>query len=643
MVDLANQAVDEQVDVDFIRRALELADANSLRVALYQATGDPELLEYAQYTEVLRKGAAERVTLPEADKQRLIDKALAFLLEHAGDVEEKVPDAAELKRLFEIFLGKEVTADYVRAQRALTGFDELPYFATEWEDGAKPEFPADFTVAVIGGGFSGVSAGVQLGLLGIPYKLYERREEFGGVWSINRYPDVRVDTMSASYQLGFMRKYPWTDHFAAGADVRQHIDDAALQYGVHENTAFGHDVKSMVWDESHSRWNLTIAHGDEVSHETATFVVSGTGLFATPRLPDFAGVEDFEGDILHTTAWPEDYPLEGKSVAVIGNGSTGVQLVPRVAKQAKELSVFVRTPQWVSPREYYGEPLEPEHQWLVQNMPYYWNWERVTWSVANMGALVAHIFFYDREWQANGGLISEHNDKLREALISYIKEQTDNRPELYERLIPNYPPWSRRMIVDGGWYKALTEDHVELVTEGIDHLESDAIVTADGERHNADVIVSASGFSVNRYMYPIDVRGRDGRSLEEYWEADGKGPRAFLSMSVPNFPNMFIMYGPNSQGGAPFPANMELWSRYIAEVIMDMTVKGYKQLEVKEDVFEEHNTVLDGRTSNMIFAEAGEKNYYVSHGRVSVMAAWGLEEHWDNMTNPRLEDNFNLK
>lgn len=630
------------VDPDFVRRAVDLAESNALRVALYQATGDSGLLEYRQTTVVQRKGALEKLSIVDEDVPALKEKVVRYLLEHPSGVPEVIPSDAELKSLLGLFLGSEVTEEFVRAQRALVGFDDYPYFTNEWRQGGKAEIPQGFVVAIIGSGFSGVATGVQLDLLGIPYVIYERRHEVGGTWSINRYPGVRVDTLSASYQLGFMKRYPWREHFEPGAGVRQYIEDAAREHGVLDHVRFDHDVTSMTWDEETARWNLEITRAGKVIRTSANVVVSGTGLFATPNLPDFPGVENFGGDILHTTQWPDGYPLEGKSVAVIGNGSTGVQLVPTVAKLAKRLSVFVRTPQWVSPREYYGDPIEPEHQWLLSAMPYYWHWERYLWSVANMGTIVANIFFRDPEWQAKGGLVSEGNDRLRAALIDFVKEQTGGQKDLYERLIPDYPPWSRRMIVDGGWYSTLTEDHVELVTDPIDHLEADAIVTASGERHQADLIISASGFRVTKYMYPITVRGRAGLDLHRHWEASELGPRAFLSMMIPKFPNLFVMYGPNSQGGAPFPANMELWARYVAELLMELIGGGHRVFDVKEDVFEEHNRVLDERTSRMVFMDAGDRNYYVYNGRVQVMGAWSAEEHWHNMTTPCLEENYHL-
>lgn len=639
MTDTSVQAATLQtVHPDFIRRAVDQAELNSLRIALYQATGDEELLGYRQYVEVLRKGAMEKLSIVEEDRPALREKVVQFLTDHPNGFEETVPSDSELKFLFEKLLGSPVTEGFVRANRALVGFEDFPYFMKEWKDGKRPEIPKDFSVAIIGSGFSGICAAVQLSLLGIPFLVYERRHEVGGTWSVNRYPDVRVDTLSSSYQLGFVKDQRWTEHFARGHEVRDYIEQAAVSYGVHDRIRFEHDVTAITYDEVAKRWNLDITHDGDVEKVSVRFVVSGTGLFATPRMPDLPGVEDFTGDVVHTTEWPEGYSLEGKSVAVIGNGSTGVQLLPRVAQESERVSVFVRTPQWVSPREGYGEPIAEELRWLTDAMPYYRNWERFTWTTANVGALVAKMFFADPEWKAKGGLISEENDKLRVALTEYIKDQTGHRKDLYERLIPDYAPWSRRMIVDGGWYQALTEDHVELVTEKIDHLDHNAIVTADGVRHEVDVIISASGFSVSRYMHPIEVRGRGGLTLEDYWDSSGLGPRAYLSMAVPNFPNLFIMYGPNGQGGAAFPANMELWARYIGGILVELLESGSSSLEVKEEVFEAHNALLDSRTARMIFMDAGERNYYVSNGRVSVMAAWSGEEHWDHMTKPDLRD-----
>jgi len=643
------RATELTVDEAFLRRAVDQAEPNALRMALYQATGDPEAARYELITEVLHKGHLTRRTklnIAEKDRPALKEKAVRFLLAQAGTYKETVPSDADLKSLIEMAMGQKVEEQNFPQLKAAASFDDFPLFHAAWHGDAASEIPSDFKVVIIGCGHSGLSMGVQLGQLGIPYEIYERQPDVGGVWSVNRYPDIRVDTMSTMYQLGFVKRYPWTEYFARGPEVRQYMTDTAKDFGVYEHIRFSHDVTSMRFDEESSLWQLEVAVGDERISTTAAMVVAATGLFLTAKNVDVKGIDKFDGDVIHTTRWPDGYSLHDKTVAVIGNGSTGVQLLSRVAGEAKRVYTYVRTPQWITPQIYYGEPIHPEMQWLLQNMPYYWNWDRFVWT-ARVDPSDAGLFVADPEWKAKGGIFSERNDDLRRTLTEYIKEQTGHRPELYERLTPSYPPWARRMIVDNNWYKTLTEDHVELVMDPIDHIESDAIVTVDGCRRKVDVIVTASGFDVTKYLFPIEVRGRDGVTLEERWERNGVGPRAFWSMTVPEFPNLFIMYGPNSQGGAGGGVSgfVQLWATYIANLLVQLIERKGKELEVKEGVFEEHNQVLDSRTSRMIWMDPDSKdrNYYVSHGRVQAMNAWAPVEHWDAMTNPNLERDYDVK
>jgi 4-hydroxyacetophenone monooxygenase len=639
-------AVDTPVDIDFIRRAVDAAEPNALRTALYQATGDRELLALEQSVELMEKGHISRhskLTIAQKDLPVLKDKAVRYLFEHQGAFEESVTSDAQLKELIELALGREITDEQYPELKSEASFDDYPLFLARWANDARPELPQDFRVAIIGTGHSGVAMAVHLETLGIPFDVYERRPEMGGVWSINRYPDIRVDTMSSTYQLGFVKRYPWTEYFAQGPEVRKYITDTARDFGVYDRIKFSHDVRSITYDEAASRWDLEIAHDDEVIRTAATFVIAATGLFSNAKNPDVRGIDDFRGTVLHSTAWPDDLSLQGKSVAVIGNGSTGVQLLSRVAGEAQQVYAYVRTPQWVTPQIYYGEPITTEFRWLLDHMPYYWNWDRFAW-LAPSGESIGALFVPDPEWQANGGVFSKMSDELRERLTNYIKTQTDHREDLYSRLIPACPPWARRMIVDNNWYRTLTEDHVELVTDAIDYVDQDAIVTTDGKRREVDVIIAASGFDVTKYMFPIEVRGRGGVTLEDRWERDGVGPRAFWSITVPGFPNLFMMYGPNSQGGAggTLSSVLQLWTTHIAALITRAVERGGKEIEVKEDVFEHHNRMLDARTSRMIWMDpdSKERNYYVSHGRVQSMNAWAPSEHWKAMTDPDVDADF---
>lgn len=637
------------VDEDFLRRAVAHADPNALRVALYQATGDPELLQYDHYIEILDKGHLSRhskLNIVERDRPALQEKAVRFLLENQGSLHEVDPDLDELRSLISLALGgREITDREFPELRSEASFDDYPLFVSDWTGGTKPDLPDDLRVAVIGTGHSGIAMAVHLQKLGIPYDVYERRPEIGGVWSINRYPDIRVDTMSSTFQMAFVKRYPWTEYFARGPEVRQYMHDMAVDFGVYEHIRFSTDVKSMTFDESTSRWVLEIVRDGQTLTTSATFVVAATGLFSTAKDLDVPGIEDFAGTRTHTTAWPDDLSVEGRSVAVVGNGSTGVQLLARIAEQAKQVYVHVRTPQWISPQIHYGEPITTELRWLLDHMPYYWNWDRFVWLAAS-GEAVTGLFVPDQQWKADGGHFSELNDALRARLTRYIHAQLGDREDLIAELTPVYPPWARRMIIDNDWYRTLLRDNVELVTEPIDHVEADAVVTADGWRREVDVIVAAAGFDVTKYLFPIRAVGRGGVSLEEKWERDGVGPRAFWSITVPGFPNLFIMYGPNSQGGAGggLSSMLQLWTTHIAGLIVRTIERGGTAIEVKDDVFEQHNAALDARTSQMIWLDpdSRDRNYYVSHGRVQSMNAWAPAEHWEAMTDPDVERDFDV-
>jgi 4-hydroxyacetophenone monooxygenase len=231
------------VDEEFLRRAVDEAEPNALRVALYQATGDEELLELEQYIEIMNKGHMSRhskLNIVERDRPVLREKAVRYLLANQRHLYEVEPTDAELAPLIALALGKEFSPAQFPELKSQTSFDDYPFFLSDWADGKPPEPGEDARVAVIGTGHSGLAMAVHLQILGIPYEVYERRPEIGGVWSINRYPDIRVDTMSSTFQMGFIKRYPWTEYFARGPEVRQYMHDMAVDFGVYEHIRFAH-------------------------------------------------------------------------------------------------------------------------------------------------------------------------------------------------------------------------------------------------------------------------------------------------------------------------------------------------------------------------------------------------------------------
>lgn len=617
-----------EVDEAFIRRALEAADLAAVRVALYQATKDPEI------------GELGLPPLSDTDRELLVNRAVAYLRDLPADATLPKPTEDELRRLMEMATGVAMTDAEFLARRDLASFDQRPWNA-EWTHG-KPDIPEGFHVAIIGGGFSGLAAGAQMEELGIPYTIFERRHEVGGVWSINHYPDARVDTASLTYEYNFEKNYPWSEYFAQQPEVRGYLEHVAKRHGMWDHIEFDSDLQQARFNEMTSQWRLTFRKPDGAwVDRDVSAVITATGVFANPKPVDIPGQEDFKGQIIHPTQWSPDITLEGASVAVIGNGSTGVQLVAPVARKAKRLYVFQRTAQWISPRPKYGQPIEPEIRWLLDTMPGYWNWSRYTATATLFNS--HELMVSDPEWQAKGGLVSEKNDAIRASLTQYMKSQLGGDEELLAKVAPKYAPMTRRPVVDNGWYAALTRDNVELVTDEIRRFTPHGIETIDGAHRDVDYVITATGFDTIRFLQPAEFFGVDGVRLHDRWAADG--PRAYVGMMVPDFPNMFMLYGPNSQpvsGGTSLPAWYQIWSRFIARCLVRMIEEGCTRVEVTHEAHDRYNEALDIEASKLLMMNdepSVRKNYYLNqYGRLQVNAPFESPEFYRMSSTPDWAD-----
>ncbi|MFX1758607.1 flavin-containing monooxygenase [Rhodococcus sp. As11] len=616
----------------FIERAVECADTNALRMALYQATRDAEIA--AITPERVFGPTTDAIVFSDEDTALIRAKAVEYLLTEPDESALPVPSRDEIVELLEMAEARTLASDDLIMRHKLPAFSDLPYQA-QWH--GEKVIPEGYHVAIVGAGFAGIAMGVQLANLGVPFTIYERRAEVGGVWSINTYPDVRVDTVSFTYEYAFEKKYPWTEYFARQSDVRAYIDHVAHKYGVYEHIRFGSDVTQARFDEPTQRWTLTVQGEESVTEVEANVVVAASGVFATPRELSVEGVSDFTGQIVHTARWNEDVEYAGKKVAVIGNGSTGVQLLSKIAEKAESVTVYQRTPQWISPRTNYGVPISDELQWLIQKMPFYWNWNKYVAGLATID--LRNVLMPDAEWIANGGQISKRNDMLRKILVGYISAQVDGRQDLLDKLIPDYPPMTRRPVVDNNWYASLTRNNVELVTTPIERMTDTSIVTADGEDRETELVIAAVGFQTEKYIWPTQYFGLGGVTLEDVWTA--QGAQAHLGMTVPGFPNMFMLYGPNSQpvaSGAGLPVWFEVWTGYIAECIVGMLEKGRASMVIRKDAFDEYNEQLHEEAKKLIYLmpnSAMEKNYYVNEfGRLQMNAPWNGEKYYELCESP---------
>ncbi|MCG8378664.1 MAG: NAD(P)/FAD-dependent oxidoreductase, partial [Proteobacteria bacterium] len=289
----------------------------------------------------------------------------------------------------------------------------------------------------------------------------------------------------------------------------QYINHMVDKYQLRDKALFNTRITHAEWQEKDAVWQVDIEHENGSGERlTPNIVLSCSGLFSTPKLPNIEGIDTYQGKMFHTTDWDHDYDYAGKRVALIGTGSTGSQLMPRVAEQAATMSVYQRTPNWVTPVGRYRAPIPDKRKWLLKNMPGYSNWNRYSFVQASVRNQAFQ--YLDRDWQDKGGRINEKNDQLREALTAMIHAKMADRPEYIEHLIPDFAPLSRRIVVDNGWYDALLRENVELVTDPILRVTPTGIVTQHGIEREFDLIILAAGFEVERYLWPVQYVGRGG-------------------------------------------------------------------------------------------------------------------------------------
>lgn len=612
---------------DLLKAAVDKADVNALRLALYQASGDEELAQVRVDWIALRGGVFQWASMSESDCDLVRAKALAFLSdpENHGPRSD-VPSDVEMRRLMELFQGRALTDTEFAAYRGEAAFEEFPR-DPRWTNRPPAGLLDNFHVLIIGAGASGIAMSIKLSRLGIEHTILERLDDVSGTWHRQRYPNVRVDTNFLVYQYKFEKRFVFDEFFPTQAAIKDYMGTVAAKHGVNDHVVFDQEVVDARWDAATSTWRVTAdSSRGESTHYEANVLVTATGLFSTPKIPDFPGLDTFEGAVVHTADWDEALEWEGKRIAVIGNGSTGTQILPKLAEGAGHVTAFQRTPSWIVEVPGLRGKVKEHTRWLLEKMPFYWNWATYGQFIATLAMQDSQII--DPDWQAGGGQISETNDALRKILSDYVAQKVGNDPELIAKLVPGYAPLARRIVVDSGWYDALMRDNVSLVTEGVREVVPEGIVTSAGQLIELDIIVAAAGFEVSRYFYPAEFHGRDGVTFEDLWSSDGA--RAYLGMSVPGFPNFYSVYGPNSQGrgGGGFLMYVDLWTQYVAEMIVAQVENGYREVEVKKPVFETYNREIDDAVRDLIYETEGKGGYFLNaHGRSGVQMPWTVDEY----------------
>jgi 4-hydroxyacetophenone monooxygenase len=496
-----------------------------------------------------------------------------------------------------------------------------------------------FFVLIIGAGMSGLLAAHRLQQAGIAYAIVEKNSDVGGTWLENTYPGCRVDNPNHNYSYSFAQRHDWPFHFSTQDVLLEYFQRCANTFGLREHIRFDTEVVSATWSEAEAQWSINVrAANGQTETIVANAVISAVGQLNRPSWPDIDGRDTFAGPSFHSAQWRHDTDLKGKRVAVIGTGASAMQFIPEIANDVAELLVFQRTPAWMGPTPDYHDKVSPELRWLYAHVPSYSEWNRF-WIFWRMGDGVLPGITVDPEWDRSTGSLSMMNEMVRLLMTDYINTEFGDRPDLLEKTLPSYPPGAKRMIRDNGvWARTLKRDNVELITTPIRAITADGVATVDGTEHAVDVLIYGTGFEASKFLTPMRVTGRGGVDLHESWEGDA---RAYFGITVPGFPNLFCLYGPNTNivvnGSIVYFS--ECGVRYIVECIKLLLDNNERALDVRKDVHDEFNERVDAENARMAWGASDVNSWYKNdHGHIAQNWPFTLLEYWQRTLRPNPDD-----
>ncbi|MFR9803790.1 flavin-containing monooxygenase [Pseudonocardia sp. RS010] len=620
-----------------IRRKLEAADTATLLLALVEMTGDTTLL--ARWGRHIEGPTPETSTFPAAIAEEIRDRVTAVLTSSAAPASDPLQDPLVFHRLADTVAGRPVTEterDLVLKEMGL-----LEEAFVDWRSG-RPSRADTFPVVIIGAGLSAIAIAIHLKRMAIPFTILDRNTDVGGTWLVNTYPGCGVDIASHYFSYSFARNPGWTRYYAKQPEILAYVRDCVQEFGLTEHLQLGTTVHSAVFDEDSAQWVLRVAAGGEVRTVRARAVVSGVGSLSVPSVPALEGQERFAGKAFHSAEWDPEVDLAGKRVVLVGNGASANQIGPAIAPHVSSLTVLQRSPQWINGVAGYHSNVPMDERWVLANIPAYERWFRVR-TMMSMNDIMRPAALVDPDWDGPEGTINAANQKLRERLVRYMSDELGEKQELLAQLLPSYPPMMKRMLRDNGWCRMFRRANTELVTGAAAAFTERGLVDEHGVEHEADVVIFATGFRTARQLSSFEVVGRDGVTLRDAWGEED--PRAYLGIVVPQFPNMFILYGPNTNvgvGGSIF-FQAEAQSGFIARMIRDMIERDVATAEVRQDVFEDYNSRMDAELEKLIWSlPVGSTWYRNSKGRVTANMPWTSTDYWD-MTRTASMDVFDVR
>ena len=608
---------------------LEDAHLPTLLPALAYITGDLTLLrdEFRPNHEATPLGFPVQGGLSAEVQARARTAALTAIRTLLEDLDSETGAASsiDVRQIMEYMLGS-IGDDYypllVHELGLLTDSDVPAWNKSE----LAPERP--FAVAIIGAGMSGIAAAYRLQQAGVPFVILERNAEVGGVWSENSYPGCRLDTSNFSYSYSFFQNASWQDQYSTREAVLGYLKDSAKKFDLLGRIRFNTQVVGGEFNEENGTWMLTIQNPDGATEQLhVQAVVSAVGQLNQPNYPTLANAAAFSGPAWHTARWDHSVDLTGKRVAVVGTGASAFQAIQKIAEVASEVTVFQRTAPWVIPTPGYTSAVKPGMRWLFDNVPHYHRWYRVFafWSSVDSRRPYAEV---DPNWK-NPLSVSEKNESLRQVLMGHLEKSLGDRPDILAKMTPSYPVYAKRTLRDdGNWMEILKRPNVTLVSEGIERMVETGIETTDGSLHEFDVLVYGTGFKASDFLSTMSLRGVGGIDLREQWDGDA---RAYYGVTIPNFPNLFCLYGPNTNLNAN--GSVVLFSEagvdYMIDALRVLLESDSRFLDLRWDVFNEYNDRIDAANRKMVYGASSVNSWY-KNAKGRVTQNWPLKsvEYW---------------
>jgi 4-hydroxyacetophenone monooxygenase len=542
----------------------------------------------------------------------------------------------ELLEMMSVLVAAPVEADH--AEMILEDLMQQRHDPGGPELRSDPGARGDFSVCVIGCGESGLLAGIRLARAGIPFTILEKNAGVGGTWFENTYPGARVDIANHYYSYSF-EPQAWTHYYAEQPEILAYLQDVMARHNVEPHVRFSSTVQSASWNEETAMWSVEyIDAAGARSTIVANAVICAVGQLNRPSIPELPGAANFAGPAFHSARWDASVDLAGKNVALVGAGASGFQIAPAIADTVKSLTVYQRTAQWIAPNPLYYQAVGEGVAWALKYLPFYDRWYRtlVAYPVTDGARAATRI---DPDWDGGDESVSEINALSREFFLSTYAEHVHDA-DLLAQLTPDYPCLGKRTLQDDGtWFHTLQRDNVELVRDGIEEITARSIRTVEGDDRPADVIIYATGFVVPRMIWPLDVAGREGGTLDDAW---GEAPAAYLGITVPKFPNFFVMYGPatNAINGTSLFFTSECWMRYILGCIDTLIADGARAMEPRAEVHDDYDWRTKEELTHMVWSHPSIRHSYYknSKGELHTVNPWRVVDYWRWTHAPNPDD-----